>query len=107
MLINEKVAYLKGIIDATNISTDKPEGKLLVEIVDALELIAFELADQQEEVAELSDYVEEIDEDLADLEAYCWDDDCDCDCGCDCDCCDCDDEECCTVCDCDDEETAE
>lgn len=106
MLINEKVAYLKGIIDATNISADKPEGKLLIEIVNALELIAFELADQQEEVAELNDYVEEIDEDLADLEGYVWDDDCDCEC-CDGDCCDCDEDDCFTVCDCDEEEDAE
>ncbi len=105
MLINEKVAYLKGIIDATNISADKPEGKLLIEIVNALELIAFELSDQGEEIAELSDYVEELDEDLADLEEYCWDD-CDCDCDFDCDCdCDCDDCDC--DCDCDDEEETE
>ena len=108
MLINEKVAYLKGIIDATNINAEKPEGKLLIEIVNALELIAFEIADQEEEISELNDYVEELDDDLACVEELFYDDiDCDCDCDydCDCDCCDCEDDEC--ICDCDDEEEAE
>ena len=59
MLINEKVAYLKGIIDTANISADKPENRLLLEIVNALELIAFELDDQGQELSELNDYVEE------------------------------------------------
>ena len=70
MLINEKVAYLKGIIDTANISADKPENRLLLEIVNALELIAFELDDQGQELSEL-----DCDN--------CDEEDCDC-----CDCCD-------------------
>ena len=105
MLINEKVAYLKGIIDTANISADKPENRLLLEIVNALELIAFELDDQGQELSELNDYVEEMDEDLADLEECFYDCDECCDCDFDCDNCD---EEDCGCCDCcDDEDDAE
>lgn len=96
MLINEKVAYLKGIIDTANINIEKPEGRLLIEIVNALELIAFDLSDQGDELSELNDYVEEMDEDLADLEELIYDE-CDCDCDCDCDIeydCDCDECDC-------------
>lgn len=100
MVINEKVAYLKGIIDTANIKNDTPEGRLMIEIVNALDLIACELNDQSEQLEELDSYIEEIDSDLGEVEAVLYDeDDCccgdDCDCDyeyddCDCDCCDCD-----------------
>ena len=105
MLINEKVAYLKGIIDTANITPDKPEGRLLIEIVNALELIAFDLDDHSQEISEINDYVEELDEDLADLEEFMYDD-CDSDEFCDCDCCD-DDCDCDEECDCCDDDEAE
>ena len=90
MIINEKVAYLKGLIEGANFDTNTTEGKLISEIVNALELIAFELGA----------YVDELDGDLAEAEAAIYgdeyEDDCCCDDDCDCDddcCCGCEDDE--------------
>lgn len=115
MSINEKTAYLKGLLEGLNIDESKPEGKLLVAIVDTLEEMANEISDLNEVAEYLDDYIDEVDHDLGDLETeyyelwdeddddedYCFCDDCE-DCDCDCDDCDCD-----CDCDCEDEEASD
>ena len=100
MIINEKVAYLKGLIEGANFDTNTTEGKLISEIVNALELIAFDLEEHEESIDELGAYVDELDGDLAEAEAAIYgdeyEDDCCCDDDCDCDddcCCGCEDDE--------------
>ena len=97
MDILEKCAYIKGLADGLNLDTTKPEGKVLNAIIDLLSDITTVIADMDDEVATLGDYIEEIDHDLGDVEEYVYECDCDpCDC-CedDCDSCDCCDDECC------------
>ena len=87
MDILEKCAYIKGLAEGLNIDNSKPEGKVLNAIIDLLSDITATIADMDDEVATLGDYIEEIDHDLGDVEEYLYEDECDCDC------CDCEDED--------------
>lgn len=66
--LTEKIAYLAGLAEGLDIDTGKKEGKLLMAIVDALGDIAKEMRDIVLDVADLSDLVDEIDEDLGNVE---------------------------------------
>ena len=106
MDILEKCAYIKGLAEGLNIDNTKPEGKVLNAIIDLLSDITATIADMDDEVATLGDYIEELDHDLGEVEEYLYEEDgCDCDCDCDCDDdCDCDcccDDDC--DCDCDED----
>lgn len=83
MDLNEKVSYLKGLCEGLGIDETKPEGKLLVKIIDVLEEIADEILDTNDYIDEVSAVVDEIDEDLSYVEEYLFDDEDD-----ECDCCD-------------------
>ena len=64
----EKVAYLKGLAEGLGIEESSKEGKLLLHIVDALEEFADVLDETIGNQMELEEYVNFMDEDLADLE---------------------------------------
>ena len=61
--ISEKVAYLDGLMEGLNIQDDK-YAKVFTAIVDTLDLIAEEMADHEDALADLDDSVEEIFENL-------------------------------------------
>ena len=88
MTTNEKVAYMKGLMEGMKIDDTTENGKLFALVVDVLDDLANDVADLQDYVAELTEQVDAVDEDLNTLEEDFyeeWDEDC-CDCGCDCDC---------------------
>jgi hypothetical protein len=95
MNLTEKVAYLKGLVEGLDINEDKKQGKIIMAMLDLLEDMALTISDNEDEMAELTAQVDEIDEDLALLEDEFYDDEE----------CDCDDDEC--DCDCDDEDEEE
>ena len=64
----EEVAYLKGLAEGLEISTETKEGKIIHKIVDVLESFADAIVELDEEQADLVEYVESIDEDLSDVE---------------------------------------
>lgn len=64
----EKISYIKGLTDGLNIEESSDEGRVLVHIIDALEVLTEEIADMREEQEEINGYIEVIDEDLSDLE---------------------------------------
>lgn len=68
MNIGEKVAYLKGLAEGIEISSDTREGKLLKGMLDILGDIAKSLRDSEEAQGNLLVYAEELDEDLGILE---------------------------------------
>lgn len=68
MSITEKAAYLKGLAKGLEIDESTKEGKLLLALVDAVELMADEIADVQEACDELDEVVDVLDEDLTELE---------------------------------------
>lgn len=97
----QKVSYLKGLSDGLGIDESTKEGKLLLHIVDVLEEFADVLDETIDNQMDLEEYVNFIDEDLADVEDevygvdedydeddfddfdfddYCDDDDCCCHC---------------------------
>ncbi len=108
MNVSEKAAYIKGLMEGMKFDTATDEGKLIKNIVDLLEDLALTVSDLEDETASLNDYVDEIDQDLADVEEEVFgfpgergcdecDAECDCDDECDDDCeceCDCADDEC-------------
>ena len=63
MSIGEKVAYLKGLAEGLEISSDSKNGKIIKGILDVLE-----------DMATLEDYITEIDEDLGMLEEFVFND---------------------------------
>ena len=75
MEINEKVAYLKGLLEGMELDTTKKEGKLLAAIIDVLEDISLELLDLQEQADELMDGLDAVSDDLEDVEDVLFEED--------------------------------
>ena len=68
MTTSEKVAYLKGLAEGMGIQDDTPQGKLFKVIIDILEDLALDLADTKDSVVDLTDSVEAVSEELAELQ---------------------------------------
>ena len=64
----KKVQYLKGLADGMNLKEDNQEQKLLLKILEVLEQVAEEVGELQEVQEEMNEYLENMDEDLAQLE---------------------------------------
>ncbi len=71
--ISEKVAYLDGLMEGLSIQDDK-YAKVFSAIVDALDLIAEEMADHEDTLADLDDSVEEIFENLDEYDDFLYGD---------------------------------
>ena len=94
MTINEKSAYLKGLMDGLKLSTETAEGQMIAAIVELLGDITKKVTNIEDTTIAISDELDEIEEDLDAIEDFImdeededWDDDewdeCDCD---ECDC---------------------
>ena len=75
MTVTEKAAYLKGLVEMAHFDADTDEVKIIKAMVDAIDEMALTIADLEDEVATLSELVDEIDEDLGDVEECIYDDD--------------------------------
>ncbi len=113
MILSEKAAYVKGLMDGLNIDDSTKEGKVLLAIYDLISDIANTVDEIDADVDDIVEFCNVLDSDLQTVEDYLLDeeddedDDCDCDC-CDCDCdCDCGDCDCCDCDCCDDDDTYE
>ena len=71
----ESVAYLKGLAEGMDIKENSKEGKLLLGILDTLEEIVASMEELQEEQDDLAEYVEALDDDLAEVEESVMEDD--------------------------------
>ncbi len=76
----EKVAYIKGLLQGMKLKDEDPYKELFVNIVDALEDMAAAIADAEDNIIDLDEYIQEVDEDLDAVECF-LDEECD-DCGC-------------------------
>ena len=74
MTINEKSAYLKGLMDGLKLSTETDEGKMIAAIVDLLGDITKKVTDIEATTIAISDELDEIEEDLDAIEDYILDD---------------------------------
>jgi hypothetical protein len=70
MTINEKSAYLKGLMDGLKLSTETDEGKMIAAIVDLLGDITKKVTDIEATTIAISDELDEIEEDLDAIEDY-------------------------------------
>lgn len=95
MTVSEKVAYIKGLAEGLNLDDTTKEGKIIAAIVDVLGDIAIDLEDAQDACAMLCEQIDAVDEDLADLEEFIYEED------------DEDDEDYCDCCSCEDDELYE
>ena len=75
MTLTEKVAYLKGLYEGLNLDKDAKETKLFEAMFDVLEDMALTVNDIDEDLAAVEEYVDCIDEDLDELEAFIYDED--------------------------------
>ena len=75
MTINEKAAYLKGLMEGLQLDTEKAEGKMIASIVELLGDMAKRLSDVEETTIAISDELDEIEEDLDAIEDYILDED--------------------------------
>ena len=75
MTINEKSAYLKGLMDGMKLSTETDEGKMIAAIVDLLGDIAKKVTDIEDTTIAISDELDEIEEDLDAIEDFIMDED--------------------------------
>lgn len=66
--INDRVSYLKGLAEGMKLSEDTNEGKLLHKMLEVLGEMADEMEALRKDYDELDEYVESIDDDLADME---------------------------------------
>ena len=88
MNITEKLAYIKGLAEGLSLDNSKPEVKVINEILNLLEDMAYSVDDMEDLYDDLSAQVDEIDHDLAEVEEEVFDydfddyDDDECDCGC-------------------------
>lgn len=87
MKLSEKAAYLKGLAEGMNIAEATPNDKLITRLLDLVADMAGTIELLEDRCDELTDYADELDADLGDVEEYLFSDEDD-------DCCDsCDDDE--------------
>ena len=72
--LTDKISYLQGLAEGMKLNPDKDSHRLILGILDVLGQVGESFEALAESHGELSDYVESIDEDLADLEADLYDD---------------------------------
>ena len=79
MTITEKVSYLKGLAEGLGLDESNKQDKILKAIIETLDDIALTVTDVEDDLCAVSDQVDEVDEDLADLEKFVYDDEDECD----------------------------
>lgn len=84
METTESLGYLKGLLDGLDLDENKKETKVFKAIVDVLTNLTEDVDDMTEGMELLAEQIDGVDDDLADLEEYVYDDDDDDCCGCDC-----------------------
>ena len=99
--LTDKASYLKGFAAGLKLNMEKETNQVLMEVLNLLGDMAEEMQNMAEAHEELNEYVESIDDDLADLEETLFGDDDECHCHD----CDCEDEDC--DCDCEEDEDDE
>ena len=70
MTINEKSAYLKGLMDGLQLDTASASGKMIAAIVDLLGDMTRKITDIEDTTIAISDELDEIEEDLDAIEDF-------------------------------------
>lgn len=70
MTVTEKVAYLKGLASGLSLDANDNQVKLINAIIDTLDEMAEAMSELELDVTDISDQVDAVDEDLAEVEDY-------------------------------------
>ena len=70
MTINEKSAYLKGLMDGLQLDTESASGKMIAAIVDLLGDMTRKITDIEDTTIAISDELDAIEEDLDAIEDF-------------------------------------
>ena len=73
--ITDRTAYLRGLAEGLTFEKDKPENRLLLEMLTVMDEMAQKIAELDSDLGELDEYVESIDSDLGDIEDALFGDD--------------------------------
>lgn len=73
--LEQRVAYLHGLASGFNLREESKEGQVLADVLDVLDLMATTISRVETAQADLEEYVESLDEDLAELEEEFYEDD--------------------------------
>lgn len=72
--LKERVAYLKGLAEGMKLNDSTNEGKLIMAIIDVLDDMALAVEDIEDVQEQLSNQIDNIEEDLAEIESIIFDD---------------------------------
>ncbi|NLO81620.1 MAG: hypothetical protein GX094_00925 [Clostridiales bacterium] len=73
--LGEKVSYIKGLAQGLGLEEeDSKEAKILISIIDILQDIADAIEELETSQAETDDYIETLDEDIAELQSHVYGD---------------------------------
>ena len=72
--LTDRISYLQGLAEGMKLNPDKDSHRLIMEILNVLGEVGDSFEALADAHGQLSDYVESIDEDLADIEADLYDD---------------------------------
>ena len=72
--LTERANYLKGLADGMHLSREKDTDRLMLEVIQLMADMAADLETVADAHNKLNDYVETLDDDLADLEEAMYDD---------------------------------
>ena len=84
MTVTEKAAYLRGLAEGLDLDESKPETKIINAMMDCIDDLSLTVSDLEDELALVTEQLDAVDEDLASLEEFVYEDYEDYD-----DCCDC------------------
>ena len=70
MTLSETSAYLKGLMEGMQLSTETDEGKMIAALVDTIGQIASSISDLEENAIAVSDELDEIEETLDAMEDF-------------------------------------
>ena len=74
MTVTEKAAYLKGLAEGLNLDSDKPETKLINAMIDVIDEMALSISDLEDSMDMVVEQLDAVDEDLAEVEDYVFED---------------------------------
>ena len=74
MSSQEKIAYIKGLIEGLDLDKESKEAKVFAAIIDALDTIAEDIEEVKDDIFDLNEYAEAMDEDLYDVEEALYED---------------------------------
>ena len=75
MTVTEKAAYLKGLAEGLDLDADKPESKLIKAMIEVIDEMALSVSDLEDSMDMVVEQLDAVDEDLAEVEDYLFEED--------------------------------